>query len=107
MYKCLVQYMNYVTRCANLDGTVDKTTWGFGGFMGDCGHRLINKPVSKGGQIVMMYDMPHTYVTGYWRFMYVLQYHHIVSQFLRIVSSEKTIFFVETVFPLRNNFYVI
>ena len=65
VYKCLVHNMNYVTRRADLDGTVDETTWGFGGFMGDCGQRLINKPVSKGGQIVMMYDVNKRYPRAY------------------------------------------
>ena len=48
VYKALIHNMNYVTKTADLDGTIDESTWGFGGFMGDCGSRLINKPVSRG-----------------------------------------------------------
>jgi hypothetical protein len=48
IYKVLVHNMNYVTRRAELDATIDESTWGFGGFAGDCGRRLINKPVSRG-----------------------------------------------------------
>ena len=40
--------MNYVTAKADLDCTVDETTWGFSGYSGDAGGRLMNKPVSKG-----------------------------------------------------------
>ena len=48
IYKVLIHNMNYVTRHADLDATIDESTWGFGGFAGDCGRRLINKPVSRG-----------------------------------------------------------
>jgi hypothetical protein len=48
IYRCLVHNMNYVTEIANLDGTIDETTWGFSGFSGDAGGRLMNKPKSKG-----------------------------------------------------------
>ena len=40
--------MNYLTEFADLDGTIDETTWGFSGFSGDAGGRLMNKPKSKG-----------------------------------------------------------
>ena len=56
-----INNMNYVSHRADMDGTVDETSWGFGGFMADCGQRLINKPVSKGGQIIMMYDVNNRY----------------------------------------------
>ena len=46
--KVLVHNMNNVTELADLDGTFDESTWGFGGYSGDCGGRLINKPVSRG-----------------------------------------------------------
>lgn len=46
--KVLVHNMNNVTESADLDGTFDESTWGFGGYSGDCGGRLINKPVSRG-----------------------------------------------------------
>jgi len=48
IYKVLIHNMNYVTRRADLDATIDESTWGFGGFAGDCGRRLLNKPVSRG-----------------------------------------------------------
>ena len=41
--------------------------------------------------------IPHRFVSGYWCVTYVLQYTHIVSQFLRIVSSERNNVTVETV----------
>jgi hypothetical protein len=48
IYRCLVHNMNYLTEFADLDGTIDETTWGFSGFSGDAGGRLMNKPKSKG-----------------------------------------------------------
>ena len=48
VFKALVHNMNYVTKTADLDATIDESTWGFGGYMADCGGRLINKPVSRG-----------------------------------------------------------
>ena len=48
IYKVLVHNMNYVTKTADLDATIDESTWGFGGYSGECGWRLINKPVSRG-----------------------------------------------------------
>jgi hypothetical protein len=48
IYRCLVHNMNYVTERADLDSTIDETTWGFSGFSGDAGWRLMNKPKSKG-----------------------------------------------------------
>ncbi len=35
IYKCIVHNMNYLTLCADLDGTIDETTWGFGGYGGE------------------------------------------------------------------------
>jgi len=48
IYCCLIHNMNYVTQNADLDITIDETTWGFSGYSGDAGGRLMNKPVSKG-----------------------------------------------------------
>lgn len=48
VYKVLVHNMNYVTERADLDVTADESTWGFGGYSGECGGRLKNKPVSRG-----------------------------------------------------------
>ena len=46
IYKVLVHNMNNVSISADLDATVDESTWGFGGFRGNCGQWLKNKPVS-------------------------------------------------------------
>ncbi len=51
IYRCLVHNMNYVTEHAGLGGTMDETTWGFSGFSGDAGGRLMNKPKSKGDAV--------------------------------------------------------
>ena len=48
IWRCLIHNMNYVTAKADLDCTIDETTWGFYGYSGDAGGRLMNKPVSKG-----------------------------------------------------------
>jgi hypothetical protein len=40
--------MNYVTKRANADNTIDETTWGFSGYSDNAGGRLMNKPKSKG-----------------------------------------------------------
>ncbi len=48
IWKCLIHNMNYVTDRADLDCTIDETTWGFSGYSGEAGGRLVNKPVSKG-----------------------------------------------------------
>lgn len=55
IYKVLVHNMNYVTNSADLDATVDESTWGFGGYSGDCGQRLMNKPVSRGKFVCQLY----------------------------------------------------
>ncbi len=57
IYKVLIHNMNYVMRHADLDATIDESTWGFGGYMGDCGSRLINKPVSR-GKCIYCYQCP-------------------------------------------------
>ncbi len=48
VFKALIHNMNYVTKTADLDATTDESTWGFGGYMADCGGHRINKPVSCG-----------------------------------------------------------
>ena len=48
IYKVLVHNMIYATKRADLDATIDESTWGFGGHSGECGGQLINKPVSRG-----------------------------------------------------------
>ncbi|KAL7425562.1 hypothetical protein ACHAXH_000395 [Discostella pseudostelligera] len=58
IYKVLIHNMNYVTQFADLDATIDESTWGFGGFSGECGGRLINKPVSRGKYKMSRYHHP-------------------------------------------------
>ena len=48
VYKVLIHNMNHVTLHADLDATQDESTWGFGGYSGECGGRLINKPFDQG-----------------------------------------------------------
>ena len=57
IYKCLVHNMNYLTLRADSDGTIDETTWGFGGYGGEAVGRLMNKKATKGGQSTMFYDI--------------------------------------------------
>ena len=64
-FKVLVHNMNNVTGRADLDNSLDESTWGFGGYMGDCGGRLIKKPVDRGGQLAMIYDINRRYPRGY------------------------------------------
>jgi hypothetical protein len=57
IFRTLCHNMNYFTLWAELDAAGNESTWGFGGYMGDCGGRLINKPVEKGGQTTMLFDV--------------------------------------------------
>ena len=43
------------TAKADEDAGVDESTWGFCGFMGDNGGRLVNKPLSKGMYASVLY----------------------------------------------------
>ena len=56
IWKCLIHNMNYITKKADLDCTVDETTWGFSGYSGHAGGRLMNKPVSKGEYMCRLSD---------------------------------------------------
>ena len=51
IWRCLTHNMNYVTTKADLDCTINEKTWGFSGYSGEAGGRLMNKPVSKGESI--------------------------------------------------------
>ena len=46
--KTLIHNMNYCTAAADLDQTIDESTWPSAGYSGEAGGQLINKPVSKG-----------------------------------------------------------
>ena len=49
IYKCLIYNMNYLTLRADLDATIDETSWGFGGYGSEACGRLMGKQVDKGG----------------------------------------------------------
>jgi hypothetical protein len=57
--------MNYCTLWAELDNAADESIWGFGGFMADAGGWLINKPVGKGGQTTMIFDVSRHHPLAY------------------------------------------
>ena len=48
IYKVMIYNMNYFTERACLDYGLDETTWGFMGYSGECGGRLMNKKVARG-----------------------------------------------------------
>ena len=48
IFEVLINNMNYVTEKADKDCCFDESSWGFAGFSGETGGRLIGKPVSKG-----------------------------------------------------------
>ena len=56
IFKVLIHNMNYCSKRADLDQTVDESTWGFGGYCGEAGGRLMNKPVSKGEYFTVGYE---------------------------------------------------
>jgi hypothetical protein len=49
--------MNYFTLWAELDNAADESTWRFCSYMGNTGGWLMNKPVRKGGQMTMLFDV--------------------------------------------------
>ncbi len=51
IYKAMCHNMNYVMEYADMDFAIDESTWGFSGYSGDCGGRLLNKPKGKGQYI--------------------------------------------------------
>ncbi len=65
IFQTLCHNIQYFTLCAELDVAGDESTWGFGGYMGDCGGWLINKPMGKGGQTTMLFDVLHWYPRAY------------------------------------------
>ena len=46
--RALCHNMNYFTEFADMDFGLDESSWGFMGYMAECGGRLKNKPFSKG-----------------------------------------------------------
>jgi hypothetical protein len=65
IFQTLVHNMNHFTLRAELDAAADESTWGFMGFMDNIGGRLTNKPVGKGGQTTMLYDVSRRYPRAY------------------------------------------
>ena len=63
--KVLLHNMNYVTHRADMDGTFDESTWGLGGYMGECGGHLMGKKVPKGGHTTFLMDTHHCYPRAY------------------------------------------
>ncbi len=65
--------MNNFTLWVELDNAADELTWGFGGYTGDTGGRLMNKPVGKGGQTTMLFNVSRHYPQAYahWHKMHV------------------------------------
>ncbi len=43
IYRVMVHNINQVTRRADSDGTIDESSWGFGGYMAECGGHLVRK----------------------------------------------------------------
>ncbi len=64
--------MNYFTLWAELDNAADELMWRFGGYMGNAGGWLMNKPVERGGQTTMLFDVSRRYPQAYvhWHKMY-------------------------------------
>lgn len=50
IYKAVCHNMNYCTESADMDAAADETTWGFGGYSGDCGGRVKGKPGKAKGE---------------------------------------------------------
>jgi hypothetical protein len=50
---------------AELDNAEDESTWEFGGYMGNAGGGLMNKPVRKGGQRTMLFGVSQRYPRAY------------------------------------------
>ena len=48
IYKAMCHNMNFVTKYADFDFGIDESTWGFSGYCGEVGGRLMNKPKDKG-----------------------------------------------------------
>jgi|SaaInl74LU_5_DNA_1037368.scaffolds.fasta_scaffold05988_1 hypothetical protein len=48
IYQVLVSNMNNLTKKADSDCCIDETTWGFSGFMGEVGGKMIKKKVDSG-----------------------------------------------------------
>jgi hypothetical protein len=53
--------MNYLTKKADEDGTIDETTWGFSGYGTEATYRMQGKKKDKGGQTTLLYDINRRY----------------------------------------------
>lgn len=65
IYQCLVCNMNYLTLVADGDGTIDETSWGFGGYGTEACFRVNGKQINKGGQTTLLYDINRRYPRAY------------------------------------------
>jgi hypothetical protein len=65
IFQCLVCNMNYLTLVADGDGTIDETSWGFGGYGTEAVYRIMGKGMNKGGQTTCLYDINRRYPHGY------------------------------------------
>jgi hypothetical protein len=57
IYMCLVHNMNCLNLHADLEGTIDETTWGFGGYGSEAVVQLRDKKATKRGQLTMFNDI--------------------------------------------------
>jgi hypothetical protein len=62
---CLIVNMNYLTKKADKDRTINETTWGFSGYGTEAMYRMQGKKKDKGGQTMLLYDINHRYPHGY------------------------------------------
>jgi hypothetical protein len=57
--------MNYLTKNADADGTMDEATWGFSGFGTEATYQMQGKKKDKGGQTMLLYDLNCRYPRWY------------------------------------------
>ncbi len=65
IYKCFIVNMNYLTKKANEDGTINKTMWGFSGYGMEATYWMQGKKKDKGGQTTLLYNFYRCYPRGY------------------------------------------
>ena len=70
IFKCIITNVNYLTKYAELDTTIDETTFAIA-LPGESGagvtFRVIGKPnASKGGQTVIVYDSHRVHTRAYY-----------------------------------------
>ena len=127
IYKCIVHNCNEVSKYADENQVIDESTWGHSGY-GESGTgltgRLMNKKVSKGGQVVISSDLgrcrPRAYLHRHKVHDYPKEFtrmgtgelHHLASSLLQMVidptaiqsDSKKKIFRKKMGFTVDNCF---